>query len=263
MQRAILGLGLLVAIMATAILPASTLAKPTLHNFTGPRIPSYQEKIYNYYVSQNGLPVCVDGSSIPPYAWENNYAVFPDNNTGFESIMTDAYYPNDSAWFTVYLCHEYDPLFMLQFEAVNPGSPTAELNGNVVIGYGINGSDYGIELTLTINNGTGYLEGKIDGYIVFTADVGKIKQNYWYQLGFWYNSSTEDIGFIWYNSTEYTYYLYPYDNSPACGAELVLANQNYFISFQGTNLSPSTVEDWIIAVFGTAPYQEIIYPHNS
>ncbi len=249
MQRTILGLGLMLAILAGAVLPLSTYAF-YVYNPPGGET-GFNETIYDYYVSPNGLPIFFEGSCLPPYSWANHYTVFTNGSN--EIILTDPYNPSNSLYFINYLEHEYDPIFILNFSpAFSPA-----FNGYLTIAYGINTTSigYGIELNLTVNNGQGYLVGSIDGSTLFYAYVGQLQKDKEYAVGFWYNASTQDIGFIWFNGTTYTYYLTPCVSGD--GPSLVLSNQDYFI-FLGSN--NGAYIDWTITEYGTAPFYAELFP---
>ncbi len=227
MQRTILGLIFITAIMAISLMQLSTSAYFTW--FPKPHIglpgegggPCYQVNITKgIALPVNEKTQTVEGSGIPISFWSNSGMVTASRSE--EIITTNAGNRYNYVGFTDNDNNEYNPVFILTFGTQFLGS----FGGFIQIGYGVNECQGIVACVAPFENGY-HLIGIIDGCPVLNASIGQISSKTTYQIGFAYNETDEAMSFIWTNSSgEYSYLLTPLSGD---GCSLSLSDQTYTI----------------------------------
>ncbi len=241
MQRSLLAIGLLSALVLISVMQMSVFAfdnpGPKMYAGGGVASPDYQVNIVKGIV----LPVnektqTVEGSGIPTSYWYNPGMVTTSGSE--EIITTNAGNTYNYVGFTDNDNNEYNPVFILTFGTQFVGS----FSGFIQIGYGVNAGQGIVACVAPFENGY-HLLGYIDGCIVLNASIGQISSKTTYQIGFAYNETDEAMSFIWTNSSgEYSYLLTPVYGD---GCPLSLSDQTYTI-LVGTH---TQTIDWYIGQF--------------
>ncbi len=219
MQKSI-GSILILTTMILAILSVGTFAgHPEIYSGPGGG-PIYTENIVisnNRFLSEvkfEGLNVHCLASPAYNESWDWYSNVH--NYTYGIYTTTNPQNPGNAVFFkTTY--SESNPYYPMLFVTFFSNETNA---GIIAISYGVSGNEvqcafngnypsYGIFVTLTPYNGQYYLTGTIDGCILIHVDIGTLKANQLYSIGFSYNESTTALSFIVYNGTMYNYVLVP------------------------------------------------------
>ncbi len=232
MQRTILGLIFITAIMSVFLVQMTTYAYQIGEPGAGEGPCPYNLTIYHKKV----LPISPYVHEYPGSSLTSSHWSCPEFASSYENdtiVFTSRYYPSNSINQTQSNNNEYNPFYGVVWTAWFGTNP----DGQITIGYGLSPSNQysGIKAVVTEQNNHYYLQGWIDGCELLSANVGKIVPGDIYTLAFAYNYTTNNIAFIWVNATgTYTYFLTPSLGS-GNGCLLYIANQYYSINVQSFN----------------------------